>query len=133
MGSRAHAIWLAVDVAGLIGSSLITYRTTRALDKTQAANLIWRPLVGTVALICFGFIWVWLVKATPRKHPTLSGRLSWGRCSLSFSGLWGGRVFCATGALIVALTMIGYVWTNMWFELWLDSSAAARSSRSACG
>jgi hypothetical protein len=117
MGSRAQLIWIALDIAGLAGSSLITYRTTRALDETQAANLIWRPLVGTVALICFGFLWVWLVHATPREQdafwPTFMGTL------LFVFGLWGGRVFCATGALIVALTMIGYFWTNIWFELWL--------------
>ena len=68
--------------------------------------------------IGFGFMWTtWLSHFTPRQHSAF-----WPiyyMLAYSIVGLWFGWAFVAIGLGISALTLIGYFYAGMSFDLWM--------------
>ena len=47
------------------------------------------------------------------------------------AGLWLGRAFVVIGLLITALTVVGYLWSGAWFDLYL--ALVAGGGLALCG
>ncbi|HXC55628.1 MAG TPA: hypothetical protein VNU97_10045 [Rhizomicrobium sp.] len=113
----SHTLWLTLDAIGLAGTSLITWRASRALRPDVSHFLFLRPLLAACVLFGFGTLWIWLARFGVREQaafwPTFCGVL------LFVFGLWAGRTLCIAAALIVALTLAGYFGVGVWFDLWL--------------
>jgi hypothetical protein len=114
-----HAVWLALDAVGIVGTALITWRASRG--KPQASRYLFvRPLAAIFVMIGFGALWIWLAKFGVRQEsafwPTLCGAL------LFCFGLWAGRTLSIGAAIIAALTLAGYFWAGPWFDLWLAAT-----------
>ena len=111
----ASYAWLAVYVAGIVGSPTIS-RFNRAQSGIRTFDF--RMLAAFLLFIAFGiFVSVWLGHFTPRQLGTF-----WPIYFMLFYtivGLWVGYAFVAIGGSIIALTLIGYFFIGAWFDLWM--------------
>jgi hypothetical protein len=108
-------IWITVNTAGVVGSFAVS-----ALGYTRTAERTFdiRLLAAVVLFFAFGlFCTTVLGHFTPRQLATF-----WPIYFMllySIAGLWTGYAFVAIGLGITALTLIGYYFSGVWFELWM--------------
>jgi hypothetical protein len=112
---NAGYAWLAVYVAGIIGTVVIsTYNRARSGIRTFDV----RVLAAFLLFIAFGiFASVWLGHFTPRQLGTF-----WPVYFMlvyTIAGLWVGTAFVAIGLGIIALTLTGYFFVGNAFDLWM--------------
>lgn len=107
--------WLAVYVAGIVGSFLISAFNRK---RTGSGTFDVRMLIAFLLFIAFGiFVSVWLGHFTARQMGTF-----WPiyfMMAYTIAGLWAGRMFAAMGLSIIALTLIGYFFLGAAFDLWM--------------
>jgi hypothetical protein len=115
--ARTNDMWIALNVIGVVASTVITFRRRRGLETDVARALLVRPILAVAALMGFGVLWIVLAKFGVREQaafwPTFCGTL------LFVVGLWVGRMLSIGAAIIVALTLAGYFWSGVWLDLWL--------------
>ena len=107
--------WLAVYVAGIVGSIVIsTFQHAQSGVRTFDA----RMLVAFLLFVAFGsFCSGVLGHFTPRQMGTF-----WPIYFMlvyTIAGLWVGYAFVAIGLGITALTLIGYFFIRDAFDLWM--------------
>lgn len=108
-------IWIAIDVAGVLGSVAIS-----ALNypKTGVRTFGGRMLAAFLLYFAFGFFFsVVLGHFTPRQLATFWSLYA--MMTYTIAGLWFGYAFVALGLAISALTLVGYFFVGDWFELWM--------------
>jgi cation transport ATPase len=111
----AGYVWLAVYVAGIVGSFAVS-----AYDRARTGirSFDVRMLVALLLFFAFGFFCVaGLGHFTPREQGAF-----WPIYFMLFysiAGLWFGYAFIAIGLGITALTLIGYFFIGEAFPLWM--------------
>jgi hypothetical protein len=111
----AGYVWLAVYVAGIVGSFAVS-----AYDRarTGVRSFDVRTMVALLLFFAFGFLCVAVLgHFTPRQQGTF-----WPIYFMLFysiAGLWFGYAFIAIGLGITALTLIGYFFIGEAFPLWM--------------
>jgi hypothetical protein len=111
----AGYVWLAVYVAGIVGSFAVS-----AYDRarTGVRSFDVRTMVALLLFFAFGFLCVAVLgHFTPRQQGTF-----WPIYFMllySIAGLWFGYAFIAIGLGITALTLIGYFFIGEAFPLWM--------------
>jgi hypothetical protein len=115
MPRRAGYGWVAVFIAGVVGSVLIG-----ALSRKRSGVNTFdaRATAAIVVFIAFGAIWsIGVGNFTPRQlgvfWPTYF------MLPYIMLGLWLGNALVAIGTAIIALTLIGYFYAGPWFGLWM--------------
>ena len=111
--------WTAVAVAGVSGSFAL--RRLRRNLSSRDSKLGARLGYGQLALIGFGLVLVSLLSPLGDRQieafwPTLVMF-----CHV-LAGIWLGRFFIFTGLAVTALIVVGYVWIDPWYPLWLAIS-----------
>ena len=111
---RAGLAWLLLDAFGLVCVVILSTRRQRV----RRGRVDWRLSAAIVITVGFGLFWQWLL-----------GNGQWREISVFWAtlimfayilaGLWVGRFFIVCGAVVSALTMVGYFWSGRWFELWM--------------
>lgn len=108
-------IWIAIDVAGVLGSVAIS-----ALNypRTGVRTFDGRMLLAFLLYGAFGFFFsVTLGHFTSRQLTTFWPLYV--MMAYSIAGLWFGTAFVALGLGLSALILIGYFLVGDWFELWM--------------
>jgi hypothetical protein len=109
----AGYVWIAVYVAGIGGSFMISAFQVRAGIRFDI-----RMLLAYVLFLAFGFFCTsGLAHFTPRQMGTF-----WAIYFMlvyTLVGLWVGNTFVAIGLGVTALTLIGYFFIGEWFEPWM--------------
>ncbi|MBC7583270.1 hypothetical protein FNL55_21660 [Tardiphaga sp. vice352] len=107
--------WVLIDLIGVAGSLAISARN-RARSGQRGFD--GRVLAALAMFFGFGLLWsIGIVQLTPRQLGAF-----WPIYFMlvySVAGLWLGAAFVAIGLGIIALTLVGYVLTGPWFELWM--------------
>ncbi len=111
----AGYIWIAVDVAGIAGSFVVSgFGRTR----TGIRSFDVRMLTAFLLFLAFGFFCTrGLTHFTPRQMATF-----WPiyfMLAYILVGLWVGQAFVAIGLGVAALTLVGYFLIGDWFEPWM--------------
>jgi len=112
--AQAGRIWLGLDLAGF-AATIVLFRSRQGEGRGQ---IDWR-LFGAIALFyAFGFLWSSFLGRFGAREiaafwPTL---IMFG---YTIAGLWLGRAFIIIGVTLTALTLIGYLSTGPWFNLYL--------------
>jgi hypothetical protein len=112
--AEAGRIWLSLDVVGFV-AMIVLLRSSLGEDHGQ---IEWR-LVSAIALFyAFGFLWSSFLGRFGAREiaafwPTL---IMFG---YTVAGLWLGRAFIFIGVALTALTLVGYLSTGPWFNLYL--------------
>jgi hypothetical protein len=107
--------WLAVDIAGIVGSFAVS-----ALDhvRTGIRSFDLRTLAALLLFFAFGFFCTEVLgHFTPRQQGAF-----WPIYFMLFysvAGLWFGYAFIAIGLGITALTLVGYFFIGEAFPLWM--------------
>ncbi|MDB5653137.1 MAG: hypothetical protein JWQ94_750 [Tardiphaga sp.] len=115
MPSLRSYLWIAVFVAGVVGSVVIGAASRR---RAGVNTFNAKAAAALVVFIAFGAIW-----SVGVGH--FSGRQlaafwpTYFMLPYLMVGLWLGSAFVAIGTMVIALTLIGYVWAGPWFELWM--------------
>jgi hypothetical protein len=112
---QAGYIWIAVNVAGVVGSFAVSAFARRRIG---VPSFDFRIAAAFALFFAFGILWsIGLAHFTPRQlsvfWPTYFMMV------YSIVGLWVGPAFVAIGLGITALTMIGYFFAGEMFELWM--------------
>jgi hypothetical protein len=108
-------IWIAIDVAGVLGSVAISAFN---YPKTGVRTFDSRMLLAFLLYFAFGlFFSVVLGHFTPRQLATFWSLYA--MMTYTIAGLWFGTAFVALGLAISALTLVGYFFVGSWFELWM--------------
>jgi hypothetical protein len=111
----AGYVWIAVYVAGILGSFAIS---TYDHAQTGVRSFDIRMLAALLLFFAFGFFCVAVLgHFTPRQQGTF-----WPIYFMLFysiAGLWFGYAFVAIGLGITALTLIGYFFIGEAFPLWM--------------
>ncbi|MEW6642578.1 MAG: hypothetical protein AB1586_18880 [Pseudomonadota bacterium] len=107
--------WAAVYVAGIAGSFAVS---AFAYARSRVRAFDARMFTAFVMFVGFGLLWtLGLSHFTPRQlsafWPTYF-MLAYG-----IAGLWIGPAFVAIALSIISLTLVGYVWSGPWFDLWM--------------
>jgi len=107
-------IWIAADLAGLIGMFAIDFHRSRAGGNTFGA----RFFIAFVLIYAFGVFCVEILgHFTPREQGAF-----WSIYFMLFymiAGLWFGRTLVAIGLGISAFTLIGFFYIGEAFPLWM--------------
>jgi hypothetical protein len=110
-------LWLALDLFGGIGSVTIGARSARQRGDRAGVFLRLRPLFAVIAVVAFGVLWTVLGHLGWHEqiafYPTLLGVVGF------VVGLWAGRALALGGAIMVALTLVGYFCAGSWFDVWM--------------
>ncbi|MBR1218706.1 hypothetical protein JQ557_11950 [Bradyrhizobium sp. U87765 SZCCT0131] len=107
--------WLAVYVLGIAGSFVVSaFEYTRSRVRAFDG----RMFAAFLLFVGFGLLWtLGLAHFTPRQlsafWPTYF-MLAYG-----IAGLWIGPAFVGIALSIISLTLVGYVWSGPWFDLWM--------------
>jgi hypothetical protein len=108
-------IWIAIDVAGVLGSVAISAFN---YPKTGVRTFDGRMLLAFLLYCAFGlFFSVVLGHLTPRQLATFWSLYA--MMTYTIAGLWFGYAFVALGLAISALTLVGYFFVGSWFDLWM--------------
>jgi hypothetical protein len=112
--AQAGRIWIVVDILGVAGMVVLVHSKLGG----GGGQFDWRFLSAIALFFAFGFLWsVLLGRFAPREvdafWPTLF------MFGYTIAGLWLGRAFIVIGITITALTLVGYLWTESWFDLYL--------------
>jgi hypothetical protein len=111
--------WVAVMVAGLIGSYLL--RRSAHITHSRDSRLGHRLGYAQLALIAYGFFLMWLFwPLAPRQLGTLWPSLVM-FCEV-LAGLWLGAFYIILGGGVTLLIVVGYVWAGAWYPLWLAAT-----------
>jgi hypothetical protein len=109
------AIWIAVDIAGVVGMFAIS---VSIYSRMGVRTFDVRMLVTFLLFFAFGYFCSNLLgHFTPRQQGTF-----WPIYFMLFytiAGLWVGYAFVAIGAGITVLTLIGYFFIGEAFPLWM--------------
>lgn len=115
-----QAVWIAVEVAGVLGTMLVLMRDRRHLTLRQ--RLVQARFGGAmVVLILYGLVIVALLGP-------LSGRqisAFWPLLIMMayvLAGFWVGRFFIIVGLAVSLLTIIGYRVAGDWYGLWMAAA-----------
>jgi cation transport ATPase len=111
----AAYIWIAVNAVGIAGSfALGAFSRLR----TGQSGLDLRMAAALLLFFAFGILWsVALGHFTPRQLGVFWA--TYFMMVYTIAGLWVGPAFVAIGLGITALTLIGYVFVDEAFELWM--------------
>ncbi len=107
---HAAFAWLLLNVAGLIGTALLRWRSGRA----------WSWRFPILVIVVFSFIaGTYLI--LPPAHPVQYGAFPPLVVALGYAliGIWGLPRFLWLSAAIFALTLGGYLWLQPWFAFWM--------------
>ncbi len=114
--SYAPAIWILVNLLGVAGTFGIVAANRGAGDRKGQA---WRQLTAFGFYFTFGFLCIGVLgNVTPRQ----SGAFwpIYFMLAYMIAGLWLGRALVFIGAVITALTLIGYFFVlGGWFLIWM--------------
>jgi hypothetical protein len=109
-------MWFALILFGGIMSVVGVAESRRRSDGERRATDI-RPALAVLASLFFIWLWIYLAHLGWREQvafaPTLFGTLFF------VVGLWAGRQLSILGAALVALTLAGYVWAGIWYDIWM--------------
>lgn len=115
MSSWAGRVWIAVVVAGIVGSVAIG-AVSRRRSGVNTFNA--KAFAAFMFFIAFGAFWsVAVGHFTPRQLGAFWA--SYFMLAYSIAGLWLGPAFVAIGLGVTAMTLFGYFFINDWFELWM--------------
>ncbi|MGA7711044.1 MAG: hypothetical protein WCA81_04020 [Rhizomicrobium sp.] len=116
----ANYIWAGLVFVGVVGSYLIG-KATASRDAASAAK---SRAIGLRMFGLVGIVWIFMAATYTMFQPThgiqfaafpsvLIGALYCG------AGLWAGLRFIVVGALVIALTLVGYYLLSAHFLLWM--------------
>ena len=113
--AKAGYIWIAVNVAGFVGSCIIGVLERR---RSRMRRFDSRSVAAFVLFFAFGILWsIGLGQYGPRElgvfWPTYFMMV------YTIVGLWVGPAFVTIGLGITALTLIGYFFVHDWLDLWM--------------
>ena len=113
--SRAGYAWIALCVAGVVGSVAIGAASRR---RSGVNTFNARAFVAFLLFAAFGLVWS---VAVGHFNPRQLGAFwaSYFMLAYSIAGLWLGSAFVAIGLGVTALTLTGYFFVGPWFELWM--------------
>jgi hypothetical protein len=117
--TAARLFWGAVVVVGFIGTAAVIRRRRTADARTGATDL--RLMYGQLVMYGYGWIFVTMLwPLTPRQLEAFWPNVF--MLGFVIAGLWLGRFFVLCGALVTALSLVGYVWAGDWFPLWMAAT-----------
>ncbi|MDI1261708.1 MAG: hypothetical protein PS018_00425 [bacterium] len=111
----AGYVWVAVNVAGVLGSIAVS-----AFGYPKSGVRRFDPRVLLAFLLYFGFGYFFscvLGQFSPRQLGTFWPLYA--MLAYTVAGLWFGYAFVVIGLGISALTLIGYFYIGSWFEPWM--------------
>jgi hypothetical protein len=112
---EGYQIWIAVDVAGILCTLVISAFT---YPHTGVRTFNVRMLVAYLLFLAFGYFCTTVLgHLTPRQQGTF-----WPIYFMLFysiAGLWFGYAFIAIGIGITVLTLVGYFYIGAAFPLWM--------------
>ena len=113
--TQAGVVWLALQIAGFIGTTLLL--RSRARPGHGAAQR-WRFMAALLFVMAFGMLVVGLLGPLSGRQIDAFWPLLF-MLAYAVAGLWVGRFFVVCAGAVVALTLIGYAWSGPWFSLWM--------------
>ena len=113
--SAARYIWIAAFIAG-IGGSVAIGTVTRKRDGVNTFDA--RMLAAFLVFIAFGCVWsIGVGHFTGRQMGAFWP--TYFMLPYIMVGLWVGWAFVAIGSAVITLTLIGFFFAGVWFELWM--------------
>ncbi|MBV8168108.1 MAG: hypothetical protein JO021_15030 [Alphaproteobacteria bacterium] len=111
----ARTAWFVIFAVGFAACGVLGYRR----PSTPAARARWdRPLLfGQLVLYAYGWMFQLIVDMTPRQQGAFWPNLF--MLGFALAGLWLGRFYLLLGLSVNALTVVGYRYTDEWFQLWM--------------
>lgn len=106
-------LWVALNVAGVCG----TFAIGMFVRRRSGVGFDARIPLALLLFLTFGYLNCFLGHFGPRELGVF-----WPiyfMMMYSIAGLWVGRAFVVIGVAIIALTLIGYVFSGDWFDLWM--------------
>jgi hypothetical protein len=107
-----RAIWIAVDVVGLLATVAMGLQYRRA-----GAKFDWRVVIAVVMFFAFGLICIDMGRLGVREQGAFWPILF--MFGYALAGLWLGRAFTLLGVAVAAATFAGYLWVGSGFTLYL--------------
>lgn len=107
--------WRIVMALGVVGSIAIRLWRRRR-GKGGASDL--RMIYAMLVVILFGALWIQLFGAFDYRALDAFWPMMFMMGFILF-GLWVGRVFVVIGLAVTALTVVGFLWSGPWFDLWM--------------
>jgi hypothetical protein len=109
---NAGVIWIVINGMGLIATVAAGWRYRRT-----GTEFDWRIVIAIVLFFALGLACCWMGHFGPRELNAFWPILF--MFGYALAGLWLGRVFTLLGVVIAALTFVGYLSIERWFELYL--------------
>jgi len=109
---EARVIWITINGLGLIATIATGWQYRR-----KGADFDWRIVIAIVLFFAFGAACSRMGHFGPRELNAFWPILF--MFGYALAGLWLGRIFTFLGVVIAALTFVGYLSIERWFELYL--------------
>lgn len=114
----AGPLWMALTVAGFLGSVALGRYRTRMDHPGMTRNASWRFLGCFIAIACFvAATYAMFGHAGPRQQAAFIPLLM--ALFYVLIGLWAGTRFVITGIAVAALTLGGFFYLPAHFPLWM--------------
>lgn len=112
LAHQAVFIWIIVDGLGLIATV-----ATGIQYRRSGTDFDWRIVIAILLFLALGLVCARMGHFGPRELDAFWPILF--MFGYALAGLWLGRAFTVLGVGIAALTFVGYLWIERWFELYL--------------
>jgi hypothetical protein len=109
---EARVIWVTINSLGLIATIATGWQYRR-----KGTDFDWRIVIALVLFFAFGAACSRMGHFGPRELNAFWPILF--MFGYALAGLWLGRIFTFLGVVIAALTFVGYLSIERWFELYL--------------
>jgi len=108
----AIAIWSVVNSAGLVATLATGLRYRRI-----GADFDWRIVIAVLLFFALGLACGRIGHFGPRENDAFWPILF--MFGYALAGLWLGRALICLGVSVAALSFVGYLWVERWFDLYL--------------
>jgi hypothetical protein len=114
---HAGRAWGMLDGLGTVAMIALLHRRSRRMMPGQRA--LGQRLVGALLLLfLFGGLILGLLGPFDGRRIDALWPLIFA-LGFGLMGLWVGRFFLLCGAVLAALTVVGFLWSGPWFSLWM--------------